>query len=275
MSMKVLIADDDQSQRRLVIHGLQQLDVTDVVEAADGDEAVSQFEQGEFDLVVVDWEMPGRSGPEVIQAIRESGSQVPILMATVRTAREHVVEAVEAGATDYLAKPFEQETLLAKLRRFCRPADATIYRARNVMNTNVVTIPDSATVGEAIEQLVERGISGLPVVDDQNLLVGVITEYELLGMIYRPEIKETPISQLMTTDVLTVGEDALLSQVVHIMQEQRIRRIPVVRDGQIVGVISRRDLLRYMTEHEEALAEFINAIREAQAARNQAEPVAC
>jgi len=49
----------------------------------------------------------------------------------------------------------------------------------------------------------------------------------------------------------------------------------VVRDGQIVGVISRRDLLRYMTEHEEALAEFINAIREAQAARNQAEPVAC
>lgn len=274
MSMKVLVADDDQSLRRLIVHGLKKLDVVNVVEAGDGDEALARFQQGGFDLVVVDWEMPGRTGPDVAQAIRQSGSQVPILMVTVRAAREHVIQAIEAGATDYLAKPFDQEALGAKLRRFCRPADATIYRARNVMNTDVITIPESATVGQAIERLVDRGISGLPVVDDDNLMVGVITEYELLGMIYRPEIKETPIRELMTTDVLTVGEDALLSQVVHLMQERRIRRIPVVRDGRIVGVISRRDLLRYMTEHEEALTEFINAVRAAQAARAEGELVA-
>ncbi len=124
MSMKVLVADDDKSMRDLVVNLLNAVGVPEVVEACNGEEALSLFEQAEFDLVVTDWEMPGRSGLEVIRAIRAKGCQVPIIMITVRTEKEQVLEAIQAGASDFLAKPFKADVLREKLKRFCQHIDA-------------------------------------------------------------------------------------------------------------------------------------------------------
>lgn len=129
------------------------------------------------------------------------------------------------------------------------------------MNTNVITIQADATVGDAIGSLLEHSISGLPVVDDQRQLLGIITEFQLVKAIYRPEIKEQEVCDLMTKDVLVVKEETILSDVADMMEEHRIRRIPVVRNGEVVGIIARRDMLRYMTENEEALAEFLGTVK--------------
>ncbi|MEE8451699.1 MAG: response regulator, partial [Thermoguttaceae bacterium] len=114
--------DDSGVIRTIIGDMLRDLGVEEVVEAVDGREAVTSFEQDEFDLVVLDWQMPGMCGLEVIETIRATGSEVPIIMVTATgTQSEHVVDAVEAGATDYLLKPFAPAALREKLGKYCHP----------------------------------------------------------------------------------------------------------------------------------------------------------
>ncbi|MBN2292832.1 MAG: response regulator [Pirellulales bacterium] len=121
MSTRVLVVDDSRVIRAIVADTLHELGVRNIVEMADGREAVRAFKQGEFDLVVLDWQMPGMCGLEVIESIRATGATVPIIMVTATgTQQEHVVDAVEAGATDYLLKPFSPTVLSEKLAKHCQ-----------------------------------------------------------------------------------------------------------------------------------------------------------
>ena len=141
MNMKALVADDDKPMRSLVVHLLNTIGVPEVVEACDGAEALSLFEQDEFDLVVIDWEMPARSGVEVIRAIRATGCQIPIIMVTGKTEKTQVLEAIQAGASDFLAKPFEADVLQDKLTRFCQHIDALKqFQERTDASMNVAYI---------------------------------------------------------------------------------------------------------------------------------------
>ena len=77
---KVLVADDSGVMRKIVIRALGGVGITDVVEAADGEEALKKFGEVHCDLVLTDWNMPGKTGLELTQAIRDTGSTVPIMM---------------------------------------------------------------------------------------------------------------------------------------------------------------------------------------------------
>ena len=115
--MKVLVADDSGVMRKIIIRALNSLGVDDIVEAADGQEAVDKFPGSEVDLVLTDWNMPGKTGLEVIQTIRESGATVPIIMITTESEKRRVMEAIQAGVTDYLVKPFEADALREKIEK--------------------------------------------------------------------------------------------------------------------------------------------------------------
>jgi two-component system chemotaxis response regulator CheY len=115
MSFKVLVADDSGVMRKILIRALNACSVTDIVEASDGAEALSRFEEHTFDLVLTDWNMPNKTGLEVLQSIRGAGSKVPVIMITTEAEASRVKEAIGAGVTDYLAKPFENDMLRAKL----------------------------------------------------------------------------------------------------------------------------------------------------------------
>ena len=134
-------------------------------------------------------------------------------------------------------------------------------RARDVMNTDVVAICADATVEQAIRSLLEHNVSGAPLVDEQGGLVGIVSEFQLLEAIYRPEVKQEQVRNLMTKDVITVAEDATLSEVANLLLLHRIRRVPVVRDGKMVGVISRRDLLRCTVDAENPQGESTDEIK--------------
>jgi len=136
-----------------------------------------------------------------------------------------------------------------------------MYRASDAMNREVVCLRPEATVEEAIRILLEREISGAPVVDRAGQLVGIISEFQLLEVLYSPELKSAALGEFMTRDVLTVGEQALLSDVVSLMIAHRIRRVPVVQDGRVVGLLTRRDLLRYAMEDGQAVRDFIDGVR--------------
>ncbi|MCC9643232.1 response regulator [Rhodopirellula sp. JC740] len=116
--MKVLLAEDSGVMRKIIARGLNSLWVDDVVEAADGAIAFEEFKKDpNIDLVLTDWNMPNMNGLELVQAIRGTGSKVPIMMITTEAEKGRVLEAIQAGVNDYLVKPFDQPMLQAKLER--------------------------------------------------------------------------------------------------------------------------------------------------------------
>jgi two-component system, chemotaxis family, chemotaxis protein CheY len=116
--MKVLVADDSGIMRKIIIRSLNAVGVTDIVEAANGQEAIDKYKETPVDLILTDWNMPEKSGLDVVVEIRATGSQVPIIMVTTEAQKGQVISAIQAGVNDYLTKPFEADDLRAKLDKF-------------------------------------------------------------------------------------------------------------------------------------------------------------
>jgi len=114
---RVLIADDSSTMRKILLRSLGAIGVTDVTEAADGNEALAAFAAARFDMVLTDWNMPGKSGLEVLQTIRATNKTVPVIMVTTEADKSRVLEAIRSGVSDYLVKPFTAEMLREKLQK--------------------------------------------------------------------------------------------------------------------------------------------------------------
>jgi two-component system chemotaxis response regulator CheY len=117
-TINILVADDDPTCRKIVALRLKGLGQFTVAEAADGNEAWTMLKRQHYDGLIVDWQMPGRSGLEIVREIRKARVKMPLLMVTGESEKERVVEAIKAGVTDYLVKPFDKGTLEAKLAKF-------------------------------------------------------------------------------------------------------------------------------------------------------------
>ncbi len=118
MSLKVLLADDSSTMRKIILRSLQAVGVHETIEAKDGSEAVALFAQHDIDVVLTDWNMPGKTGIEVVREIRVQDANIPIIMVTTEAETSRVMEAIQAGVTDYLVKPFEADTLREKLYKY-------------------------------------------------------------------------------------------------------------------------------------------------------------
>jgi len=118
MTAKVLVVDDSATMRKIIIRSLNSVGYTDIVEAGDGSEGLLAFQQHAFGLVMTDWNMPNKSGIDLTSDIRATGSSVPIFMVTTEGDKGHVLQAIKAGITDYLVKPFTADALREKLVKF-------------------------------------------------------------------------------------------------------------------------------------------------------------
>ena len=115
--MKGLVVDDSSVMRKVLTGALARVDIGDVDEATDGQEAVDQVAAGNsYDVILMDWNMPNMTGIEAVRAIRESGDTTPIIMVTTEAEKERVVEAVKSGANSYIIKPFSPQAIVAKLQ---------------------------------------------------------------------------------------------------------------------------------------------------------------
>jgi CBS domain-containing protein len=115
---------------------------------------------------------------------------------------------------------------------------ATTVTVRDIMTHEVATVPPAMPVENAARMLFSQSISGMPVVDDDGKLVGVITEFDIIAK------EGSTVAEIMTTDVVTVSEDTDAETVAQILTSRRVRRVPVVKDGAVVGIVSRSDLVR-------------------------------
>jgi two-component system, OmpR family, response regulator MprA len=117
--VRILIADDDDAIRSALRRALR-LEGWSVDEAADGAEALAAARRGSPDAIVLDWMMPGVDGIGVLRALRDAGDRTPVLMLTARDGTASRVDGLDAGADDYLGKPFALDELTARLRALLR-----------------------------------------------------------------------------------------------------------------------------------------------------------
>jgi two-component system response regulator MprA len=118
--MKILVVDDERAVRESLRRALE-LEGYEIELAADGSEALYRLEgDAEPDAMILDVLMPGVDGLEVCRRLRDSGSRLPVLMLTARTQIEDRVEGLDAGADDYVTKPFALDELLARVRALLR-----------------------------------------------------------------------------------------------------------------------------------------------------------
>jgi CBS domain-containing protein len=142
-------------------------------------------------------------------------------------------------------------------------------QAKDIMTTNVVSISPAVGVRHAVAVMIQNEVSGLPVVDDEGRVCGMVTEGDLL---LRREIRLAPrlarsveliseidleryicsngwcVADVMSQDVIVARTDSEVSDIAESLQAHRIKRLPIVLDGKLVGIVSRRDILRIILE---------------------------
>ena len=119
MSMRLLIIEDEGKMATILRRGLEE-EGMEVTVAADGENGLEEARRGAYDLILLDLGLPGRDGLEVARDLREEGDHTPILMLTAWDSTEMKVRGLDAGADDYLTKPFEFAELLARIRALHR-----------------------------------------------------------------------------------------------------------------------------------------------------------
>lgn len=117
--MKILLVEDDSKTAQAIRTGLHAEGCFATI-ARTGDEGLAAFAGDAFDLVVLDWMLPGKSGLEILRAVRSQGRRTPVILLTARGTVEDRVLGLESGADDYLVKPFAFAELLARIRALSR-----------------------------------------------------------------------------------------------------------------------------------------------------------
>ena len=111
-------------------------------------------------------------------------------------------------------------------------------KAEDVMTTRVITVTENQTKQQAARLLAQYRISGLPVINNDHVVVGVVTEYDVISK------EGQTVGDIMTRGVISVTPDTDLEDVGHILVHERIKRLPVLDAGRLVGIVSRADLVR-------------------------------
>jgi tRNA nucleotidyltransferase (CCA-adding enzyme) len=135
-----------------------------------------------------------------------------------------------------------------------------------IMNKRVVALDHDASVGEAVVFLTEHHIGGAPVVNKQLQPLGMVSELSLIDIVFDPAVKDEPITRFMNPDVQSVKPGDSLAKAAQLFALFSFRRLPVVDEGHLVGIVTRRDLMNYALQTGSSIADPLGEILPALAA---------
>jgi CBS domain-containing protein len=117
--------------------------------------------------------------------------------------------------------------------------------ARDIMTHKVCVIQPEASAQEAAQLLDQMRISGLPVVNTDSRIIGIITEADIISKVDREGLQ---VADIMSHEVTVVDEETSVSEIAMLLTERKIKRVPVVRDGRLVGIVSRADIVHAVAQ---------------------------
>ena len=118
-NMKILVVDDFATMRKIITNLLRQLGFKNITDADDGTTALEKLKGEKFDFIISDWNMPKMSGLELLKTVKGDADlkDVPFMMVTAEALKENIIAAIQAGANDYIVKPFNATTLEEKINK--------------------------------------------------------------------------------------------------------------------------------------------------------------
>jgi CBS-domain-containing membrane protein len=149
-------------------------------------------------------------------------------------------------------------------------------RISDLMTTDVITVGPDTSLKEAARRMLEAGVSGLPVTDADDNLLGIITEADFVASEAERRVKERAgllrfftgqhdlpdhelkVGDVMTTELIVISPDEDHADAARLMERERVKRLPVVDDGKLVGLVSRTDMLRAFTRPDQEIIDEIN-----------------
>lgn len=154
--MDILVVDDSASTRKVLLKMLLGLGYSSVSEAENGIEAWERLQVGDIDLMITDWDMPSMSGPELVEKVRADANtaNLPILMSTARSTRDDMVAAIQAGANNFISKPFNRSQLESKIAAVLAPLKVLIAedsRSMRQILKNMLFALSYSDVHEAVD----------------------------------------------------------------------------------------------------------------------------
>ena len=117
-----------------------------------------------------------------------------------------------------------------------------------IMTTDVISVGRKTPIYDALEILLENDITGLPVVNDDMTLAGIITEKDILKLLSVLENDSATVEDFMTTEVMSIDQQEDLIAVCECLINNHFRRIPITSNGKLAGIISRKDIIKYILE---------------------------
>ena len=193
--MKVLIIEDDEAILRMLKRGLEDEDFV-VDTAINGEDGEYLAGINHYDVIILDWMLPQKSGIEVLKSLRDKNILTPVLMLTAKDTTNNKVEGLNSGADDYLAKPFSFDELLARLN--------AIYRRSALKGNNKIIIDN-----------IEIDIDAKLVKKDGKIVDLTAKEYELLEFLIAN--RGSVVSTEMIQDQLWNNEEFITSNVIQVI----------------------------------------------------------
>jgi len=124
-----------------------------------------------------------------------------------------------------------------------------MIRAKNVMSRKITTVTEGVNIKHVMRLLAENKITGVPVVSEDMHLLGIITEKDILkALLYGKDVKSKTAGELMTTQLVTFEEDEDLMTIFKTLVEGSFRRVPILSNGRLIGIVSRRDIINFLFE---------------------------
>ena len=124
-----------------------------------------------------------------------------------------------------------------------------MIRAKSIMSRKIMTVTEDANIRHVMKLLSENQVTGLPVVSEDMTLLGIVTEKDILEeLLYGKDVKSKTAGDLMTADIVSFDEDEDLMTIFRTLVEDNFRRVPILSDGKLTGIVSRRDIINFLSQ---------------------------
>ncbi len=136
-----------------------------------------------------------------------------------------------------------------------------MLKAKDIMKTDVLAVTRDTDIYQAIQVMVNKRVTGLPVIDEDRTLVGIVTEKDVLRLLYENEDHPGKVENFMTEPVVAFDEEVRIETIANGLAANHFRRVPILKDGRLVGIITRKDVIRQIREQwlPEPAAHGVNA----------------